>query len=108
LHAWPLAAGAQQTTLPSVGFIKASSRQNYTRQLTAFLNGLGETGYVDGRNVVIEYRWAEGHNDRLPVLAADLVNRQVAVIAATSTPAVLATIRAWLRFFQSLLLFGAR
>ncbi|MGA7527630.1 MAG: ABC transporter substrate-binding protein [Pseudolabrys sp.] len=87
---WPLAAHAQQPTLPVVGFLNAASAQNYTRQLAAFLKGLGESGYVDGRNVAVEYRWAEDQNDRLPAMAADLVHRQVAVIAATSTPAALA------------------
>src|SRR5512138_1392547 len=88
--AWPIAALAQQAPIPVVGFINAASAQNYTRQLAAFLKGLSETGYVDGRNVTIEYRWAEGHNDRLPSMAADLVRRQVTVIAATTTPAALA------------------
>jgi putative tryptophan/tyrosine transport system substrate-binding protein len=88
--ACPIVARAQQPAMPVVGFINAASAQNYTRQLAAFLKGLGETGYVDGHNVAIEYRWAEDQNDRLPAMAADLVNRQVAVIAATSTPAALA------------------
>jgi ABC-type uncharacterized transport system substrate-binding protein len=87
---WPIAARAQQAAIPVVGFINAASAQNYTRQLAAFLKGLAESGYVDGRNVAVEYRWAEGQNDRLPAMAADLVRRQVAVIAATSTPAALA------------------
>ena len=87
----PLAARAQQAALPVVGFINAASAQNYSRQLAAFLKGLGETGHTAGRNVAIEYRWADGHNDRLSAMLADLVHRQVAVIAATSTPAAVAS-----------------
>ena len=87
---WPLAARAQQSAMPDIGFINAAPAQSYKPQLAAFLKGLDEKGYVDGRNVTIEYRWAENHNDRLPSMAADLVRRQVTVIAATTTPAALA------------------
>jgi putative ABC transport system substrate-binding protein len=87
---WPFAARAQQPTTPVVGFINAAAQQDYKRQLAAFLKGLAESGYVEGRNVAIEYRWAEGRIDRLPAMMADLIRRQVAVIAATSTPAAIA------------------
>jgi len=88
--AWPYIAHAQQSGIPVVGFLNSASAQSYTRQQAAFLKGLAETGFTDGRNVAVEYRWAEGQTDRLPAMAADLARRNVAVIAATSTPAALA------------------
>jgi len=88
--AWPLAASAQKATMPVIGFINSASPEDHAQQLAGFLDGLSETGYVEGRNVSIEYRWAENQYDRLPAMVADLVHRQVAVIVATTTPAVLA------------------
>jgi putative ABC transport system substrate-binding protein len=87
---WPVAAQAQQRAMPVVGFINAGDAESEKQRLASFLKGLEEVGYIDGKNVVIEYRWAEAKVERLPTMAADLVQRQVSVIAATTTPAALA------------------
>src|SRR6516225_5143795 len=81
--AWPLVGRAQQPVMPIVGFLGTTTPDDFMDRVAAFREGLKDSGYVEGRNVLVEYRWPGGHYDRLPSLAADLVRRQVAVIAAT-------------------------
>jgi putative tryptophan/tyrosine transport system substrate-binding protein len=88
--AWPLSARAQQPAMQLIGFLGSDSPNLYSDRLNAFRQGLKETGFLEGQNLAIEYRWAEGRNDQLSTLAADLVRRQVAVIAAFTTPSTLA------------------
>src|ERR1700732_3809310 len=83
---WPLGARAQQPKMPVVGFLNGGLPGGYAPYVSGFLHGLNETGYVEGKNVTMDYRWAKGQYDRLQVMAADLVHRKVAVVAA-NTPA---------------------
>src|SRR6516225_2605208 len=88
--AWPLAASAQQSKMPLIGFLHIASLETRRNQVVSFNQGLKDSGYIEGQNVAIQYRWAENQNDRLPGLATDLVRDQVDVIAGLSTPSVLA------------------
>src|SRR5262249_47934452 len=96
----------QQPTIPAIGFLGSDSADLYVERLSAFRSGLKQAGYAEGQNVTAEYRWAEGHNDRLPELAADLVRRGVAVLVSSTTPSVLALKAATMQF--SFFFFVAR
>jgi ABC-type uncharacterized transport system substrate-binding protein len=87
--AWPLAARAQQPATPVIGFLGSETPELFAGRMRAFRQGLDETGYVEGRNVTVEYRWALGQSDRLPALAADLVRRRVSVIVTPGESAAL-------------------
>jgi putative tryptophan/tyrosine transport system substrate-binding protein len=88
--AWPVVVDAQQSAMPVIGFVSSTSRDAYAVRLRAFRQGLKEEGFIEDQNVAVEYRWAEGNDDRLPVLAAELVHRQVSVIVANGTPSSVA------------------
>ena len=83
--AWPLGVPAQQPSMPVIGFLLGGSRDSYAQHIAAFHRGLAEAGYVEGQNVAVQYRWAEGQLSRLPALASDLVNRQVAVLVTSGS-----------------------
>ena len=87
---WSLTAHAQRSSIPVIGFLNGGTHEGYAPMVAAFRKSLNDAGYFEGQNMAIEYRWAEGEYDRLPALAADLVSRQVSVMIASSTPAVLA------------------
>jgi putative tryptophan/tyrosine transport system substrate-binding protein len=87
---WPLAARAQQAPMPAIGFLESKSARDSGQTVAAFHRGLNEAAFIEGQNVAIQYRWADNQHDRLPTLAADLVRRKVAIIAAPDTASALA------------------
>jgi len=104
--AWPLAARAQQAAMPVIGFLNSESPGPLAQFMSAFHRGLNETGYVEGKNVIIEYRWARGRYDRLREMAADLVNRRVAVIVTTGASPSLLAARSATREIPTVLIAG--
>src|SRR6202043_4077996 len=88
--AWPLGALAQQPAMPVVGFLSTGAPDTFAHLVAPFRQGLSEAGYLEGRNVAIEYRWSEGQYDRLPAMVSELLRRDVALIAALGTPSALA------------------
>ena len=87
---WPLIAHAQQAAMPVIGFLNSGSPEGFEERIAAVLKGMNETGYIEGRNIEIDYQWARAKYDRLPILAAHLLDRHVALIVTTGFPATLA------------------
>jgi putative ABC transport system substrate-binding protein len=105
--AWPMLARAQQRTVPLVGYLSGLSHNAYPTAMMAVLQGLKESGYVDGQNVTIDYRWADGRNERLPALASELVRRNVAVILALGGTAAAQAAKAVTRTIPIVFAMGA-